>query len=238
MGDKDGGDPEVLVHTADEIAHLGAQMGVEGGQRLVKEQDLRFHDQRAGKRDAGLLAARQLGRAALAKVGQVHEVEHRSHAGGDRGCGKAAHAQAEAHVGGHGHEGEEQRILEHHDGAAILGPVAQDRTAVECDIARGGREQARDQPERRRLAAARGAEQGDKLSAFGIEGEAVKRGGGRAGIGARQRGKAKPRHVRPGPMVAGFAPDRWRAVKTMTSSPGSTQTSPIAEAMSLRPAPA
>ena len=46
-----------LVQPADLEAHLLAQVGVEVRQRLVEEQDLGLHDQRAGHRHPLLLAA-------------------------------------------------------------------------------------------------------------------------------------------------------------------------------------
>ena len=46
-------------------AHVVAQLGVEIGQRLVQQQDLRPADQRTAERDALLLAARQCRRLLL-----------------------------------------------------------------------------------------------------------------------------------------------------------------------------
>ena len=56
--------------------HLPAQLEVERAQRLVEQQHLRAVDQRAGERDALLLAAGELRRAALAEAAELDELEH------------------------------------------------------------------------------------------------------------------------------------------------------------------
>ena len=50
-------------------AHLDAQLGVEVGERLVEQQQPRLQHQRAGDRDALLLAAGELRGIALAEPG-------------------------------------------------------------------------------------------------------------------------------------------------------------------------
>ena len=65
MGDVDRGVAEGVVQAAHLEAHLLAQIGVEVGQRLVEQQRLGLDDQRAGERDALLLAAGQLAGIAL-----------------------------------------------------------------------------------------------------------------------------------------------------------------------------
>ena len=50
-------------------------LGVEGRQRLVQQEDLGLDRQGPGERHALLLAARQLPRVAVALVGQVDQLE-------------------------------------------------------------------------------------------------------------------------------------------------------------------
>ena len=64
VGDIDHGDAELLLQRADFAAHLGAQLGVEIGQRLVHQTHRRLGDDGAAERDALLLAAGQLRRFA------------------------------------------------------------------------------------------------------------------------------------------------------------------------------
>ena len=53
--------------------HLLAQLGVEIGERLVEQQDARLDDQRAGQRDALLLAARHAPRKAVGEGGEADQ---------------------------------------------------------------------------------------------------------------------------------------------------------------------
>ena len=72
VGDQHEGDADRLLQAAQLDLHLLAQLLVERRQRLVEQQHLRPHHQRAGQRDALALAAGQLVRAALAEPGQRH----------------------------------------------------------------------------------------------------------------------------------------------------------------------
>ena len=60
VGDEEGGDLQPLLQVADLLAQALAQVLVEAGEGLVEEQDLRLEHQRAGERDALLLAAGEL----------------------------------------------------------------------------------------------------------------------------------------------------------------------------------
>ena len=61
---------ELLGRRAQELEDAGARLRVEVAGRLVGEHDRRPRDERAGDRDALLLAARELGRTVVAPVGQ------------------------------------------------------------------------------------------------------------------------------------------------------------------------
>ena len=57
--------PSALVEVADLELHLLAQRLVQRAERFVQQHDRRFEDQRAGQRDALLLPAGELRRAAI-----------------------------------------------------------------------------------------------------------------------------------------------------------------------------
>ena len=76
VGDEDRRDAELALQRADFLAQRDADARVEGGQRLVEQQDLRARGERAGERDALLLAARQLIGIA---VGELRQLDHRQH---------------------------------------------------------------------------------------------------------------------------------------------------------------
>ena len=62
-----------LVQALDLGAHVDAQLGVEVGQRLVEQEDLRVAHQRAAHGDALALAAGELARLA---VEQMADLQH------------------------------------------------------------------------------------------------------------------------------------------------------------------
>ena len=69
----DGGEAELALQLADLDPHLLAQLGVEVRQRLVEEEHVGPDRERAGERDALLLAARELARQALRVAVEPHE---------------------------------------------------------------------------------------------------------------------------------------------------------------------
>ena len=71
--DVDEGDAGAALQLLQLDPHALAQLGVEIGQRLVEQQDRRLDDQRAGERDALLLAAGQLVRIAAFEPAQIDQ---------------------------------------------------------------------------------------------------------------------------------------------------------------------
>jgi hypothetical protein len=63
--------PEPLLQVTDLLAHLAAQARVEVGQRLVEQEHRRLEHERARKRHALLLPARELGGQARIEVAQA-----------------------------------------------------------------------------------------------------------------------------------------------------------------------
>ena len=58
VGDEHGGGPGPPLQAADLVPHGDAEYGVEIGQRLIEQEQLRLDDQGPGKRHPLLLAAR------------------------------------------------------------------------------------------------------------------------------------------------------------------------------------
>ena len=67
--------PSVLLQRLQLDLEVLAQAGVERAQRLVEQQHARAQHERAGQRDALLLAARELPGLALLVAGQLHQRE-------------------------------------------------------------------------------------------------------------------------------------------------------------------
>ena len=117
---------------ADLLAQADADLGVERRQRLVEQQHARARRQRAGQRDALLLAARQLEGIALAVAGEADELEHLLDARVALGLRLARDLEAEADVVGDVHVGEQRIGLEHHADLALVGLEAGDVLAFDA----------------------------------------------------------------------------------------------------------
>ncbi len=76
MGDEHERDADVALDPLELELHRLAELEVEGGERLVEQQRARQVDQRPGERDALLLAAGELVRAAVGELAELDDVEH------------------------------------------------------------------------------------------------------------------------------------------------------------------
>jgi hypothetical protein len=185
VGDVQRQDAELALNPADFRAHLDPELGVEVGERFVQQQHRGAVDQRAGDRHALLLAARERGGLARSERVEPECPQHLVHAPADFGPGHAARSQAVGRVLEHA-EMREQRVgLEHHADVALLRRHARVVAAVEGDRPAGNRLEPRDHPQRGGLAAARGAEHGEKLAPCHVEADPVDR---RDRVGRRAEG--------------------------------------------------
>ena len=88
----------LVVEAAQPVAQLDAHLRVERAERLVEQQDLRLDGQRARERHPLALAARQLGRVALAEAVQLHQRQQLVDLAAPLSFGDLADAQAERDV--------------------------------------------------------------------------------------------------------------------------------------------
>ncbi len=125
MGDEDGGGGKALVQLADFGAHGDTQLGVEVGERLVEQEDLRFADDRAGHGDALALATGKGGRLTLQKIGKADDLRGFFDAAQALGLGDTGDFQRITDIAGDRHMRIKRIILEHHGAAAFtrLEPV-------------------------------------------------------------------------------------------------------------------
>ena len=179
VGDEQHGRRQLLAQPGEEVAHVGPGDLVEGGERLVHQQQRRAEGHRPHQRDALLHPARQLVRVG---VGEVLE----AHVGEQLGRGRAAHRRAatvdveeQPGVGGDGAPGQQgRRLRDEADALARSGVVR--AGAVDRDVTRRRLVEPADEPQQGRLAAAAGAEHGDDLPGLdrevdGVEGLAAHR---------------------------------------------------------------
>src|SRR5690606_39389183 len=71
-------DLQALMQLLDLRAHLDAQLGVEVGERLVEEEDLRVAHDRAAHGDALALTARELAREAVEELLEAEDLDRKS----------------------------------------------------------------------------------------------------------------------------------------------------------------
>ena len=159
---QDGGDRHAAL--APQVEQVGAQrlggQHVERRERLVHQQHLGMHHQRAGEPDPLAHAARQ-----LLRIGAFVAVEADQVDGGQRalvafGRIDAQRLEADLDVLQHGQPGKQREGLEDH---GDFGGRARHVAPADRHLAFAGRHQAGDDAQQRGLAAARAAEQRDDL---------------------------------------------------------------------------
>jgi hypothetical protein len=135
-----------LLDLAQLAPEAQADLGVEGGERLVEEEDLGLTGEGARQGHALLLAARELVGVAGLQAGQACQRHHLGDPLAQAPLRPARHAQAEGDVLPHRHGGEEGVRLE--DDAHTPAPRghAVDHVFVEEDLAGVGNLEAGDHP--------------------------------------------------------------------------------------------
>jgi hypothetical protein len=149
---------------------------VEGGERLVHQQQARRHGERAGQRDAHLHAARQLARPGALEARQPDLDERLGRPRLALALRHAAQLERQGDVGERRRPRHQGRLLE--DEAELF-------TAPRIrpfDRARGGLGEAGDQPQQGRLAAARWAQHARERAGLDIERD-IGKGGDAVGEG-------------------------------------------------------
>jgi hypothetical protein len=167
--DQHRGDAVVPLQPLDLDLHVEAEILVERAEGLVEQEDLRIHRERAGERDALLLPAGKLPRQPLGESLHMDEAQHVGHALADPRLRRMARLEPVGDVLGDRHMRKERVVLEHDADAAAMRRQMVHGLAVEEDAARALRHEARDDAQKRGLAAARGAQQRDELAGGDVE---------------------------------------------------------------------
>ena len=173
VGDEDEGDADLLLNVLELLLHLLAQLQVERAERLVEQQHARLVDERAGDGDALLLTAGELGHVAVGVVLKAYQTQHTHDLLRDNVLRLLLDGQAEGDVVVDVHVREERVFLEYGVDLALVGRDVHDVLAVEEDLALGGLQEAAEDTQQRRLAAAGGTEQGDELVFVNIQADAL-----------------------------------------------------------------
>ena len=173
MRDEDERDADLLLDVFELLLHLLAQLQVERAERLIEQQHARLVDERAGDGDALLLAAGKLGHVAVSVVLKAHKAQHTHDLLLDDVLRLFLERQAEGDVVVNVHVGEESVLLEDGVDLALVGRDADDVLAVEEYLALARLQKAAENAQKRRLAAARGAEQRDELIFVNVKRDAL-----------------------------------------------------------------
>ena len=217
VGDHDRRLAVALDRCAQDLEHLGRRRRVEVAGGLVGEEHRRAREERAGDRDALLLAARELRGPVRAPVGEPDLVEHALEPG--RVDLLAGDPQRQRHVllGGQ----HRQQVEELEDEADVRPAQLRqlvvghrrDVVAGDLDGAVGRLVEAGEDVHERRLARARRAHDGDELALRDVERDAAERVDG--GVARRRSGgrRCGPRRSPHGGRAARARPSarRWRS---------------------------
>ena len=168
MGHEQGGQAEGLLNLADLVAQMSTNAGVQRRQRLVHQQYLGFHHQRACQCHPLALPARQLVGKLVRLVLHLYQAQHLVHPARALVTGDLLHAQAEGDVVGDLEVGKQRIVLKHHADSTSLGRQAGDLVTADVDAAGVQRGQPCDGPQQGRLAAAGRPQQGDELAMLDI----------------------------------------------------------------------
>ncbi len=180
MGDEDRGVAGAVVHFAQPLAQLAADLGIKRAKGLVEQQHGGLDGEGPGERDALALAARELVGIALFEARELDQIEQLHGAAADLAGGRAggarAHLEAERDVLEDRHMAEQRIVLEHEADIALLDGLFRGIGIAKEYLAGGGHFQARNEPQQRGLARAGWPQQRDQFTRTDIERDIVECG--------------------------------------------------------------
>jgi len=183
VGHIDGGGFQALVHQFHFGTHLDPQLGVEVGQRLVKQINLRPPRQRPAHGHPLLLTTGQLAGLAAQQVFDLQQLGHPRHLFINGCSAHLADLQAEGDVVAHAH-GRVQRIgLKHHGDITVLGAHATDVGVVHQDRPATDGLKAGNAVHQGRFAAARRPDQNQELAVIDFKLDVFQRVGQTLAVG-------------------------------------------------------
>ena len=171
--DEDRRDSHLALDAVDGAPQIDADLRVERAERLVEQQHLGAMRQRAGERDALLLAAGELAGHARTQARKIDELEQLFAAAATLVLGDASDLEGELDVLGDVHVAKQRVVLEDDADRPLLWRERRDVAAVKDDAAVIARRQPGDHPEDRALAAAAGTQKDQQLAVRDLERDLV-----------------------------------------------------------------
>ena len=169
MGDIQGSDAQTLLERPQFIPHTLPELGVQIGQRLVKQQHGRLNHHGASQRHALLLAAGELIGEPLFHSLELHQLHHVVGALDDLILRQLGYPQAVGNIFPDIQVGEKGVGLEHHGNAPLVGGDFGNVSFADKHIAAGGILKAGDHPQGGGFAAAGGAQQRHHLTVLDFQ---------------------------------------------------------------------
>ena len=168
MGNIEHGGAQPLMQQQDLAAGGAAQLGVQVGQRLVKQEDLGVAHDGASHGHALTLTAGQLGGLFVQLAGEAQDLRCGQHLLMDHIGVLLAQGQGKGHVFIDGHVAVQGVVLEHHGHIAVLGGGLGDVPAIQEQLAARDILQAGHHAQGGGLAAAGRADQDDQLAVLDV----------------------------------------------------------------------
>ena len=173
VGHVDKGGVDALAQLDQLCPHLVAELGVQVGQRLVHQQDLRLPDDGAADSHALTLAAGKGLGLAIQIFRNVQNLRRLLHPLIDRSLVHFPQLQGESDVLPDGHVGVQGVVLEHHGDVPVLGGHIVHQLAADVQLAAGDLLQTGHHPQGGGLAAAGGANQHDEFLVLNVQIEVI-----------------------------------------------------------------
>jgi len=173
VGHIDKGGVDALAQLDQLCPHLVAELGVQIGQRLVHQQDLRLPDDGAADGHALTLAAGKGLGLAVQILRDVQDLRRLFHPLIDLSLVHFPQLQGESDVLPDSHVGVQGIVLEHHGDVPVLGGHIVHQLAADVQLAAGDLLQTGHHPQGGGLAAAGGAYQYDEFLVLNVQVEVI-----------------------------------------------------------------
>jgi len=171
VGNIDEGGLEFLMQTGQVGSHLGTQLSIQVGQRLVQKEDLRITDDGTAQSNTLSLTTGQSGRLSLKQMRNAEDLSGSGNTVLDLSLGHMTDLQTESHIIKNSHVRIQSVVLEHHGNVTILGRNVIDQTVINIKFTVGNFFQTGDHTQSGGLTAAGRTDQNDKFLIFDIEGK-------------------------------------------------------------------